>query len=285
MAKVSVIMPNYNHSAYLPERLESILGQHFSDFEVILLDDHSSDNSPEILQKYASDPRVVHFLKNDSNSGSTFIQWERGLNLAQGEYIWIAESDDIADPTFLSEAVRVLETWPDVGVVFTSSVWINEKSSEIHRPDHESGDREWSGRELLCSEFLNGPLVYNASSAVFRKSLAEKVDFKVLRTFRYTGDWLFWVQVAADTRVVRLDKRLNFFRRHSGNVSFRSEREGLLFSEGFRVIRYIYEHYPVPFLTRRKTALRWARKLPATGTPPGLPAEVRFYHRLFQIFK
>lgn len=285
MAKVSVIMPNYNHSAYLPERLESILGQHFSDFEVILLDDHSSDNSPEILQKYASDPRVVHFLKNDSNSGSTFIQWERGLNLAQGEYIWIAESDDIADPTFLSEAVRVLETRPDVGVVFTSSVWINEKSSEIHRPDHESGDREWSGRELLCSEFLNGPLVYNASSAVFRKSLAEKVDFKVLRTFRYTGDWLFWVQVAADTRVARLDKRLNFFRRHSGNVSFRSEREGLLFSEGFRVIRYIYEHYPVPFLTRRKTALRWARKLPATGTPPGLPAEVRFYHRLFQIFK
>lgn len=285
MPKVSVIMPNYNHAAYLAERLESVLGQEFSDFEVILLDDHSSDNSVEILEKYAADPRVTHLVKNESNSGSTFIQWERGLTLARGRYIWIAESDDIAAPAFLSEAVKVLENNPDTGVFFSSSVWIDEKSAEIHRPGHESGDREWSGRELLRTEFLNGPLIYNASSAVFRKNLADQVDFPTLRTFRYTGDWMFWVQVSAGTRVVRCDKRLNFFRRHDGNVSFKSEREGLLFSEGFRVIRYIYQHYPVSFLARRKTALRWARKLQHTEIRQGLPLEVRFYHRLFQIFK
>lgn len=285
MPKVSVIMPNYNHAAYLPERLESVLGQTFSDFEVILLDDHSSDNSREILGKYASDARVTHFLKNEQNSGSTFIQWERGLNLARGEYIWIAESDDIAAPAFLSEAVHVLDKQPEVGVVYTSSVWIDEKSTEIHRPEHESGDREWSGRELLQGEFLNGPLIYNASSAVFRKNRVSGVDFPVLRTFRYTGDWMFWVQVAADTRVVRLDKRLNFFRRHAANVSFKSEREGLLFTEGFRIIRYIYDRYPVPFLTRWKTALHWAKKLPKGAIPPGVPFEVQMYHRLFRIFK
>lgn len=285
MPKVSVIMPNYNHAAYLPERLESVLGQEFSDFELILLDDHSSDHSTELLEKYASDKRVAHLLKNETNSGSTFIQWEKGLNLARGEYIWIAESDDIAAPDFLSEAVKVLDTRPEAGVVFTSSIWIDEKSNEIHRPDHESGHREWQGRDLLCSEFLSGPLIYNASSAVFRRSLVKHADFNVLRTFRYTGDWMFWVQIAADTRVVRLDKRLNFFRRHAGNVSFKSDREGLLFSEGFRIIRYIYRHYPVPFLARRKTALRWARRLPEKGIPPGLSLEIRFYHRLFQIFK
>lgn len=285
MPKVSVIMPNYNHAAYLQERLDSILEQKFSDFEVILLDDHSSDNSKELLEKYAADGRVTHFVKNESNSGSTFIQWEKGLALARGRYIWIAESDDIAAPDFLSEAVNILENNPDTGVFFTSSVWIDDKSVEIHRPDHETGDREWSGQELLRSEFLNGPLIYNASSAVFRKPLAERVDFSVLRTFRYTGDWMFWVQVSADTRVIRRDKRLNFFRRHSGNVSFKSEREGLLFSEGFRVIRYIYQHYPVSFLIRRKTAIKWAKRLPAGATPQQLPLEVRFYHRLFQIFK
>lgn len=285
MPKVSVIMPNYNHAAYLPERVESVLGQEFSDFELILLDDHSSDNSISVLEKYASDKRVVHFLKNETNSGSTFIQWERGLSLARGEYIWIAESDDMAAPTFLSEALKVLDSRPEAGVVFTSSVWIDDKSNEIHRPEHESGDREWPGRDLLRSEFLNGPLIYNASSAVFRRDLVHKADFGMLRTFRYTGDWMFWVQISAGTRVVRLDKRLNFFRRHAGNVSFKSDREGLLFSEGFRIIRYICRHYPVPFLTRRKTALRWARRLPEGEIPPGLPLEIRFYHRLFQIFK
>lgn len=286
MPKVSVILPNYNHAAYLPERLESILNQEFTDFEVILLDDHSSDNSREVLEKYASDKRVVHFLKNEHNSGSTFIQWEKGLSLARGEYIWIAESDDMADPAFLSEMVNILENNKNTGVAFSSSVWINEKSSEIHRPEHEAGNREWTGHDLLLTEFLNGPLIYNASSAVFRKNQAEQVDFSALRTFRYTGDWMFWAQVAAGTRVIRLDKRLNFFRRHADNVSFKSEREGLLFSEGFRVIRYIYGHYPVPFLTRRKTALRWARKLPAAGKiPQELPFEVRFYHQLFRIFK
>lgn len=284
MPKVSVIMPNYNHAAYLPERLESILGQDFSDFEVILLDDHSSDNSTDILEKYASDKRVSHFIRNESNSGSTFIQWEKGLSLARGEYIWIAESDDIAAHHFLSEAVEVLDRDKDTGVVFSSSVWIDENGTEIQRPGHESGDRRWSGSELVRSEFLNGPLIYNASSAVFRKNRVAGVDFGTLRTFRYTGDWMFWVQVAAGTRVVRLDRRLNFFRRHAGNVSFKSEREGLLFTEGFRVIRYIYAHYPVPFAVRRKTALRWARKIGNAEIPAGLPPEVRLYHRLFRIF-
>lgn len=285
MPKVSVILPNYNHAAYLPERLESILGQEFQDFEVIILDDYSSDNSIAVLEKYASDKRITHFLKNGVNSGSTFIQWEKGLSLATGEYIWIAESDDIAAPAFLSEMVNVLENNKNTGVVFSSSLWIDEKSTEIHRPDHESGNRQWSSGQLLQDEFLKGPLIYNASSALFRKSLVAKVDFSVVRTFRYTGDWMFWVQVSADTAVMRLDKRLNFFRRHSGNVSFKSDREGLLFTEGFRIIRYIYAHYPVSFLTRRKTALRWAWKLPKGGIPPGLPFEVRFYHRLIRIFK
>lgn len=283
MPKVSVILPNYNHAAYLTERLESILNQDFTDFEVILLDDHSSDHSREILNQYASDKRVTHFLQNPQNSGSTFVQWEKGIELARGKYIWIAESDDIARRSFLSEAISVLESHPETGVFFTSSVWIDEKGAEIHRPDHETGDKTWTGEELLRSEFLRGPLIYNASSAVFRKHLTEKVDFPALRTFRYTGDWMFWVQVAADTGVRRADRRLNLFRRHAGNVSFRSEKEGLLFSEGFRVIRYIYRHYAIPFAVRRKTALHWARKLPEGKWE--IPFEIRLYHLLFRIFK
>src|ERR1700756_5018477 len=100
MPTVSVIVPNYNHARFLPKRIDSILRQSFQDFELILLDDCSTDDSRSILSQHASDPRVrIEF--NQVNSGSPFKQWNRGVGLARGQYIWIAESDDYADERFL----------------------------------------------------------------------------------------------------------------------------------------------------------------------------------------
>ncbi|MEG2479884.1 MAG: glycosyltransferase family 2 protein, partial [Mucinivorans sp.] len=91
--KVSIIVPSYNHAPYLKERLDSILGQTFRDFELIILDDSSTDNSQQIIEQYSSEPRVSHVVYNKINSGNTFVQWQKGVDLAQGEWIWIAESD------------------------------------------------------------------------------------------------------------------------------------------------------------------------------------------------
>ena len=107
--KVSVIVPNYNHARYLKARIDSILNQTFQDFELILLDDCSTDNSVELLQSYAGHPHVSHIVLNDRNTGSPFLQWQKGIGLAQGEYVWIAESDDTAQPDFLSTTVAVLD--------------------------------------------------------------------------------------------------------------------------------------------------------------------------------
>ena len=101
MPKVSVIVPNYNHERFLRQRIDSILAQTFRDFELILLDDCSTDYSREILREYASDPHVTHAEFNEVNSGSTFKQWNKGVRLAQGKYVWIAESDDYANPHFI----------------------------------------------------------------------------------------------------------------------------------------------------------------------------------------
>jgi len=89
---LSIIVPNYNHAVFLPQRLDSIFNQTFQDFEVILLDDQSPDNSVEILQQYAQKYRdkVAHFITNDQNTGNPFVQWKKGIELARGEFIWIA---------------------------------------------------------------------------------------------------------------------------------------------------------------------------------------------------
>jgi len=90
MPNVTVIVPNYNHARFLRQRLDSILTQTYQDFELILLDDCSTDDSRTILKEYAADPRVRLEL-NEANSGSPFKQWNKGVQLAQGKYVWIAE--------------------------------------------------------------------------------------------------------------------------------------------------------------------------------------------------
>ena len=98
---VSVIIPNYNHAPYLKERIDSVLSQTYKEFEVLILDDCSSDESKEIIESYRNNKHISNIVFNEKNTGNTFIQWNKGISLAKGKYIWIAESDDVAKPTFL----------------------------------------------------------------------------------------------------------------------------------------------------------------------------------------
>src|ERR1700738_3854186 len=111
MPRVSVVIPNYNHARYLRQRVDSVLQQSYQDFEVILMDDCSTDDSRIVISEYANDPRIRISL-NEKNSGSAFKQWNKGVGLARGEYVWIAESDDYADPHLLETLVSRLEAEP-----------------------------------------------------------------------------------------------------------------------------------------------------------------------------
>jgi len=88
---VSVIVPNYNHAEFLKQRIESILNQTYTDFELIMLDDFSTDNSSEIIDDFTARFLNIRSYYNKDNSGSPFAQWDLGVNLAKGEFIWIAE--------------------------------------------------------------------------------------------------------------------------------------------------------------------------------------------------
>ena len=122
---VSVIIPNYNHAKYLDERIHSVLNQTYQDFEVIILDDCSTDNSLEIINKYKDNPHISQIIVNEQNSGSPFKQWKKGILLAKGEVIWIAESDDTCETTFLEKLLKTRQETNSV-LVFCHSILINE---------------------------------------------------------------------------------------------------------------------------------------------------------------
>lgn len=218
---ISVIVPNYNHSKFIKERLDSIFSQTFQDFEVIILDDYSTDNSREIIESYRKLPNVSIYY-NVKNSGSPFKQWKKGIKLAKGKYIWIAESDDVAEPTFLETMVQKLKVGH--GLAYCRSGDIDEngdKKSDFFWADGLNENRWKNDFENNGKDEIKNFLVYrctipNASACVFEKSYASlNSGFDKMR---FCGDWLFWIKVLEKTSVTYSSKTLSHFRYHQGST-------------------------------------------------------------------
>ncbi|MCR4030939.1 MULTISPECIES: glycosyltransferase family 2 protein [Flavobacterium] len=220
--KVSVIIPNYNHEPYLEQRIESVLKQSFQDFELLILDDCSTDNSKEIISSYKENQKVSHIFYNQINSGTPFGLWQYGIEKAKGKYIWIAESDDWADEDFLSTLVAVLEKTDAVVAHSNSMFFINNKLKLNDWWDTFSNSR-WESNYLekgsiLLEEYgkYKCPVI-NVSSAVFRKDILKEEYYPV--NFRYSGDWWFWINVFMAGNVAFIAKALNKVRVHKLSVT------------------------------------------------------------------
>lgn len=225
---VSVIIPNYRHAPYLRERIESVLAQDYDAFEVIILDDCSPDNSREIIESYREHPRVSHIVLNEENSGSTFAQWNKGFALARGEYIWIAESDDVADATLLSTLVKGLQQHPEASVAYCHSRLIDADgrvlSEQNTRNRAPKGKVSVHRSERFLRHLLLFNYIYNASMAVFRRVALKQVD-DGYRRYRYCGDWHFWASICASGDVIEVHDMLNSFRQHKAKVTVDSRSD------------------------------------------------------------
>ncbi len=175
---VSVIVPSYNHEKYLVQRLESILNQTYPNFEVILLDDCSTDHSKEILSEYAENPKVSHCVFNKINSGNTFTQWNKGIELVKGNYIWIAESDDFCELNFLEELIQPFLLDPEIKLVYCQSNRVDEKGKIIGNWINHTNDLDstlfltnfvMSGNEFIERFLIHKNVIPNASGVVIRK--------------------------------------------------------------------------------------------------------------------
>jgi glycosyltransferase involved in cell wall biosynthesis len=225
---VSVIIPNYNHAPYLKERIDSVLNQTYQDFEVIILDDRSPDNSVEVIEQYRSNPHVSHIIVNEQNTGNTFIQWERGIGLSKGQYIWIAESDDVAEPSLLEVLVGQLEQHPDASVAFCHSRLIDGEGRLLSEQNAKNpampGQVTIDDSKTFLRHLLIFNYIYNASMAVFRREAYYKAhpDYK---QFRYCGDWHFWASVCAAGRVIEVHDMLSCFRQHQRKVTEHAKKD------------------------------------------------------------
>ncbi len=221
---ISIIVPNYNHYNYLQQRLESIFNQTYQNFEVILLDDASTDASCQLLESYSKHPKVSHFIINKKNSGSPFKQWEKGLELAIGKYIWIAESDDYSEFTFLENCIKYIMEQPNIGIVYAQSIDVNELGHVLNNrivftkeflPNIWKNNFLIKGKKFIKNYLLEKNVIPNASAVLFKKELVNSAIFtSELLNMKYCGDWFFWIKLSMNTSIGFLAKDLNYFRNH-----------------------------------------------------------------------
>ena len=218
--KISIIIPNYNHAKFLKKRIDSILNQKFTDFEVIILDDCSTDDSRDIINSY-KDERISLKLFNDKNSGSPFKQWKKGIEAAKYDYIWIAESDDWADLNFLYEAENILKTHQDISLYYSNSQLVAEDETffenSIKKYTEDLDEKLWNnnhlynGKDYVKKYLFYKNFILNASSVIFKKSNAIKSIDEIIN-FKTSGDWLFWALILTEGEVYFNENKLNFFR-------------------------------------------------------------------------
>jgi glycosyltransferase involved in cell wall biosynthesis len=252
---VSIIVPCYNHGKYLRQRLESIAQQTYAHVEVILLDDASSDDSTQYLRDYAqAHSETCRISFNSENSGSPFRQWQKGLQMARGNLIWIAESDDFCAPDFLEKMVplfsneAVMLAFSRIDFVDSSgsqSVW----SMQQYLP--ELSRRTWrrpftiTATQLVHKIWNRKNIIPNVSSAVFRNP----TDLSLLSdpewlSMRVCGDWLFYLQIAAGGLVAYTPATACCYRQHGTNSSVLLHKQEIYLAEHLSVASYLMRMYP-----------------------------------------
>lgn len=232
---ISIIVPNYNHAKFLRIRLTSIFSQTYDNFEVILLDDSSSDGSKDILLEYKNDPRVSHCIINKENSGSTFKQWNKGIALAKGEFVWIAESDDSCEVNLLEQLLRPHFIQSDLALSYCQSHRMNAKGEVTGNwitHTSEFGENLFkddfvaSGNDFIEKFLIHKNVIPNVSAVLFRKSELNKILPLFFEPYmKYNADWYYYIQLVCNSKLAFISDSLNYFRYHNNSVISRAGGE------------------------------------------------------------
>lgn len=248
---VSIIVPNYNHAAYLPKRLSSIAAQTFTNYELILLDDASADDSPTLLANFAKTHANTQYIANTTNSGSPFKQWNKGVALAKGAFIWIAESDDYCEPDLLEKLVPLLRDNPQVGIAYGQSYLVNEKDEILHsyaeNLEHIYKSKAWetnfieSGPKACRKWLVHHNPIPNASGILFRKSAYLQAG-GATENMRLNGDWFLYTKILVTNDLAFTAQHLNYFRVHTQTQRVSAIKHAWVYNELVTINNYIRQN-------------------------------------------
>lgn len=232
MTLVSVIIPSFNYGFVIEETLNSLLNQSYSNWEAIIVDDGSTDNSREIIKKYAASDKRFKYIFQDNKGVSTARNV--GIKEAQGSFIQFLDADDLISADKLAIQLSFFDKHPEVDICYTDHVYFEDGKPEIFYPDYEMEFKDWMPR--LCDKGFNilDSLLYS-NIAVMSSPLVRKKIVELTGGFpefsNHTEDWEFWFRCAVNGAhfcyLKHADaKTIIRIHRHSVSKDLRIMREG-----------------------------------------------------------
>lgn len=218
--RVSVIMPAYNVELYIQDAIESILNQTFKDFEFIIINDGSTDNTAKIIQKYAKKDKRIKFINHSVNKG--FIaRLNECLDIAKGEYIAKMDSDDISLPERLYKQVEFLDNHLDYGMVGCALRVFGDKSYVLKNP-----------QEVRIADFMSG---CKTTIFMLRADIIEKNNLRFDKNYFAVEDLEFYSRFARFSKIYNLQEVLYLYRKHSSSCSVKHR---LIQDENTKRVKY-----------------------------------------------
>lgn len=252
--KVSVIIPNYNHSEFLGERLDSVLYQSFDSIEVIVLDDASTDDSEKVILKYKEKyPEKIRYIKNKSNSGNVFKQWKKGIDQCQGDYIWICESDDSAETDFLEKLVPQFDDL-SVMVAFCKVQFIDKDSQEMEgldayreraEPNVWDTNRSGPAAAWFSGAFSVHNIIPNVGGCLIRRQKIQESIWETAQSFNILGDWFLYLSLSRGGKIAYVPSAITYFRQHGKNTSVNSFKGNQYYNEHEKLAVNIKKHWNI----------------------------------------
>jgi glycosyltransferase involved in cell wall biosynthesis len=235
LPRLSVVVPNFNYAHCLRDRLNTIFDQTHPVEEIIILDDASTDDSIAAIEDCAEQrARDVTLVINDANSGSVFAQWARGAAIATGEFVWIAEADDLSEPPFLSRLLALMRTDPSIRFGFCDSRSIDAEGAPVYpsykpyfatlEPNALERTEIFAGTEFITRFLSAKNTILNVSSVVWRRDAlraAIAASRKDLARYRMAGDWRIYLECLStpNAKIAYVSDPLNVHRRHAQSVT------------------------------------------------------------------
>ncbi len=268
--KVSVVIPNYNYEKYIVERIDSILFQTYPIYEMIILDDCSTDKSLEIIQEKIGNLTTdfpIRLICNEKNSGNVFAQWQKAFQEARGDYVWIAEADDSSHAQFLETVMRGFED-PETVISYCESLTMDENNrllmGDLRPWIDQTKCGKWdksykkNGIDEIKETMCINNTIANVSSAVFRKGDYQEF-FEKAKEFRLAGDWYVYMRVLESGQIVYNNQSLNYHRMQPQGMTL-STTHATEYNEIIWLQNYAIEHYPISKETRKKVLERRERE-------------------------
>ncbi len=268
--EVTAIIPNYNYARYLDERIDSILFQTYPVKEIIILDDCSSDDSIKVIQqriKYNKTGIKISLVANEVNSGSVFSQWQKAFQLANTDYVWIAEADDSCDSRFLETVMKGFDR-DNVVISYCESLTMDENNVLLM-----SNLREWidvfkcgkwdedyvkDGKSEVAETMCINNTIANVSSAVIRNGNYDTI-LEEAKTFKLAGDWYTYMNLLKKGNIAYFKESYNYHRMQTQGLTLSTKHEQE-FAEIVRLQDYALDNFDISLEVKEKIYARRERE-------------------------